>query len=87
MGHFYPLGSGSGFRIRIRIHLLDLIRIQYGSGSETLVDFNVDQDPAFYHNADPDSEVKSQTNADSNPRQTLLSQKLNFLVKKYLQVL
>ncbi len=36
MGHFCPPGSGSGFRIRIRIHWPDLIRILYGSGSETL---------------------------------------------------
>ncbi len=31
--HFCPPGSGSGFRIRIRIHRPDWIRIQYGSGS------------------------------------------------------
>jgi hypothetical protein len=30
--------SGSGFRTRIRIHWPDWIRIEYGSGSETLVD-------------------------------------------------
>ncbi len=34
--HLCHPGSGSGFRIRIRIHWLDWIRIQYGSGSETL---------------------------------------------------
>ncbi len=33
VGHFCPPGSGSGFRIRIRIHWPDWIRIQYGSGS------------------------------------------------------
>ncbi len=37
VGHFCPPGSGSGFRIRIRIHLPDWIRIQSGSGSETLL--------------------------------------------------
>ncbi len=35
MGHLCPPGSGSGFRIRIRIHWPDWIRIQ--SGSETLI--------------------------------------------------
>ncbi len=34
VGHFCPPGSGSGFRIRIRIHRPDWIRIQ--SGSTTL---------------------------------------------------
>jgi hypothetical protein len=41
VGHFCPPGSGSGsvFKLRIRIQWSDLIRIQYGygSGSETLV--------------------------------------------------
>ncbi len=37
MAHFCPPGSGSGFRIRIRIHWPDWIRIQSGSGSATLV--------------------------------------------------
>ncbi len=39
VGHFCPPGSGSGswFRIRIRIHWPHWIRIQSGSGSETLV--------------------------------------------------
>ncbi len=43
VGNFYPPGSGSGFRIRIRIwiHWTDWIRIQsgsgYGSGSATLL--------------------------------------------------
>ncbi len=39
MGHFCPPGSesGSGFRVRIRMHWPDLIRIQFGSGSATLV--------------------------------------------------
>ncbi len=37
VGHFCPPGSGSGSRIRIRIHWPDWIRIQSGSGSETLV--------------------------------------------------
>ncbi len=32
-GHFCPPGTGSGFRIRIRIHWPDWIRIQSGSGS------------------------------------------------------
>jgi len=32
VGHFCPPGSGSGFRIRIRIHWPDWIRIQSGSG-------------------------------------------------------
>ncbi len=36
VSHFRPPGSGSRFRIRIRIHWLDWIRIQYGFGSETL---------------------------------------------------
>ncbi len=38
VGHFCPPGSGSGFRIRIRIriHVPNWIRIQSGSGSETL---------------------------------------------------
>ncbi len=36
VGHFRPPWSGSGFRILIRIHWLDRIRIQSGSGSETL---------------------------------------------------
>ncbi len=36
VGHFCHLGSGSGFRIRIRIHRPDWIRIQSGSGSATL---------------------------------------------------
>ncbi len=36
VGHFWPPGSGSGSRIRIRIHWPDWIRIQFGSGSETL---------------------------------------------------
>ncbi len=35
VGHFCPPGSGSGFRIRIRIHWPDWIRIR--SGSETLL--------------------------------------------------
>ncbi len=35
VGHYCPPGSGSGFRIRIRIHWPDWIRIQYGS--ETLI--------------------------------------------------
>ncbi len=41
VGHFCPPGSGSGFKLRIRIQWSDWIRIQYGSGygsgSETLV--------------------------------------------------
>ncbi len=37
VGHFCPPGSGSGSRIRIRIHWPDWIRIQSGSGSETLL--------------------------------------------------
>ncbi len=37
LGHFCPPGSGSGFRIRIRIHWPDWIRIQFGSGSATLL--------------------------------------------------
>ncbi len=41
MGHFFPPGFGSGYgfriRIRIRIHWPDWIRIQSGSGSETLL--------------------------------------------------
>ncbi len=36
VGHFCPPGSGSGFRIRIRIHWPDWIHIQSGSRSETL---------------------------------------------------
>ncbi len=36
VGQFCPPGSWSGFRIRIRIHWPDWIRIQSGSGSETL---------------------------------------------------
>ncbi len=38
-GSFLPPGSGSGFRIpiRIRIHRPDWIQIQYGSGSATLL--------------------------------------------------
>ncbi len=32
---FCPPGSGSGFRIRLRIHWPDRVRIQSGSGSET----------------------------------------------------
>ncbi len=36
MGHFCPPGSGSGFRILIRIHWPDWIWIQSGSGSATL---------------------------------------------------
>ncbi len=38
VGHFCPPGSGSGsvFKLRIRIQWSDWIRIQYGSGSETL---------------------------------------------------
>ncbi len=35
--HFWPPGSGSGFRIRIRIHWPDWILIQFGSGSASLV--------------------------------------------------
>ncbi len=35
-GSFWPSGSGSGFQTRIRIHWPDWIRIQCGSGSETL---------------------------------------------------
>ncbi len=35
VGHFCPPGSGSGFRIRIRIHWPDWIRIQSGSGSRS----------------------------------------------------
>ncbi len=35
VSHFCPPGSGSGFRIRIRIHWPDWIRIR--SGSETLL--------------------------------------------------
>ncbi len=37
VGHFCPPGSGSRFRIRIRINRPDWIRIQSGSGSETLI--------------------------------------------------
>ncbi len=37
VGHFCPPGSGSRFRIRIRIHRPDWIRIQSGSGSATLI--------------------------------------------------
>ncbi len=37
VGHFCLPGSGSGLRIRIRIHWPDWIRIQYGSGSAILV--------------------------------------------------
>ncbi len=36
-GHFCPPGSGSVFKLRIRIQWSDWIRIQYGSGSETLI--------------------------------------------------
>ncbi len=36
VGNFCPPGSGSGFRIRIQIHWPHWIRIQSGSGSETL---------------------------------------------------
>ncbi len=38
VGHFGPPGSGSGsvFKLRIRIQWSDWIRIQSGSGSETL---------------------------------------------------
>jgi hypothetical protein len=72
---FYFCGSFFPSWIRIRIHWPDWILIHYGSGSETLVDFNMDQDPAFYHNVDPDPEVRSQTNADSDSGQTLLSQR------------
>ncbi len=41
VGHFCSPGSGSGFRIRIRIHWPDWIRIQSGSGSETLSIFQI----------------------------------------------
>ncbi len=37
VGHFCPPGSGSRFRIRIRIHWPDWIRIHSGSGSATLL--------------------------------------------------
>ncbi len=37
MVHFCPPGSGSGFRIRIRIHWSDWIRIQSGYRSEILI--------------------------------------------------
>ncbi len=37
LGHFCPPGSGSAFRIRIRIHWPNSIRIQLGPGSETLL--------------------------------------------------
>ncbi len=41
VGHFCPPGSGSVFKLRIRIQCSDWIRIQYGSGygsgSETLI--------------------------------------------------
>ncbi len=40
VGHFCPPGFGSGFRIRIRIHWPDWIRIQSGSGSATLIVWN-----------------------------------------------
>jgi hypothetical protein len=40
-GSFFPPGSGSRFRIRIRIHWPDWIRIQLGSGSATLVKNNL----------------------------------------------
>ncbi len=36
VGHFCPPGYGSVFKLRIRIQWSDWIRIQYGSGSETL---------------------------------------------------
>jgi hypothetical protein len=36
VGHFSPPGSGSVFKLRIRIQWSDWIQIQYGSGSETL---------------------------------------------------
>ncbi len=64
VGHFCPPGSGSEFRIQIwiRIHWPDWIRIQSGSGSETLAvppqprligvvnrrRFDADSDPSFY---------------------------------------
>jgi hypothetical protein len=37
VGYFCPPGTGSGIRIRIRIRWPDWIRIQYKSGSATLV--------------------------------------------------
>ncbi len=37
VGHFSPPRSGSGFRLWIRIHWPDWIRIRLGSGSATLV--------------------------------------------------
>ncbi len=37
MGQFWPPESGSGFRIRIRIHWLDWIRIQLGSEPESAI--------------------------------------------------
>jgi hypothetical protein len=52
--------------------------------------FNADLDPAFYLNADPDP--GSQTNADpdpypdSDPGQTLKSQKVEFYVENIFQV-
>ncbi len=39
--YFCPPGSGSRFRIRIRIHWPDWIRIKLGSGSATLVKINL----------------------------------------------
>ncbi len=41
VGHCCPPGSGSGFRICIRIHWPEWIRIQSGSGSETLAESGV----------------------------------------------
>jgi hypothetical protein len=40
------------------------------------IGFNVDLDPAFYLNADPDPDLGSHTNADPDPSQTLKSQKV-----------
>ncbi len=45
VGHFCPPGSGSGsvFKLRIRIQWSDWIRIQSGSGSETLPCWGISQ--------------------------------------------
>ncbi len=63
------------FRIRIRI--------VFNAYPDT------DADPAFYLNADPDPDPRSQTtkpmriDADPDPCQTLPSQKVGFCLEKY----
>ncbi len=47
VGHFCPPRSGSGFRIRIRIHWPEWIWIQFGSGSATLTNGDT-----LYQNSD-----------------------------------